>query len=401
MADLLDTLLFRDDLSDEEREKVRARLDDDPALADAWAHWRRARAHVREQLDTHLSDRRLLVLYVLEQDGHADALTTSEQAALDAARDDIARALDRVPALERVVERIRDERADFEEAWATYAEEPEAAPAGTATSRGETPRADRSPRAPGSRDASPARRWTRRLALAVLVVGLAAGAFLLWPQGASPTTVTVADGAVRTVDLGGGATARVVGAATLTHPAERPEQAPRRVTLQAGRAFFDVPRQDEGSSFVVETPTATAAVLGTQFGVTTTADTTEVVLATGSVRVGAAGASDASSVVLQPGEKSWVARGGAPAAPSPTDLTAALDWTGLFVFRSVPLSTIADRLERRYGVPITVADALADEPITGTFEREQPVQEVLGTLAATLGATVERDGDAYRLVPGR
>ena len=42
------------------------------------------------------------------------------------------------------------------------------------------------------------------------------------------------------------------------------------------------------------------------------------------------------------------------------------------------------------------------EPVTGTFEREQPVGEVLGALAATLGADVQTGADGqYRLVPVR
>jgi ferric-dicitrate binding protein FerR (iron transport regulator) len=218
-------------------------------------------------------------------------------------------------------------------------------------------------------------------------------------RGPDTTTITVADESVRTVVLNDGSTVRLVGPATLTHPTQPSETASRRVTLERGQAFFDVQPQ-ASRSFVVETPTATATVLGTQFGVTTVADTTEVVLASGSVQVDAAEASGRGGVVLKPGQKSWVARGEGPASPSPVDLTAALEWTGLFVFRSVPMETIAQRLGQRYDVQISVAPALADEPITGTFERKQPVQQVLSALAATLGAEVrEEEEGRYRFVP--
>jgi ferric-dicitrate binding protein FerR (iron transport regulator) len=201
------------------------------------------------------------------------------------------------------------------------------------------------------------------------------------------------------VALNDGSTVRLVGPAAFTHPTQPSETASRHVTLERGQAFFDVQRQ-ETRAFVVETPTATATVLGTQFGMTTVADTTEVVLASGSVRVGAATASSRDAVVLKPGEKSWVATGEGPASPSPVDLTAALEWTGLFVFRSVPMETIAQRLGQRYDVQISVAPTLADEPITGTFERKQPVQQVLNALAATLGADVQQGEEGqYRLVP--
>jgi ferric-dicitrate binding protein FerR (iron transport regulator) len=400
MEDLLDALLFDPDPAPDRREKLEARLDDDPELADAWAHWRRVRTHLRERLEERLSDRRLLVLYVLAEAGHTEALTDGERAALDAARDDIERALDAHPALEDVVERIREERADFEAAWAAHAEPLGAAAEGASAAQepaGRDPeRADRAARRPQSRDASARTRWTRRLALAVLVAGVAVMALLFWPGGPTTTTVTVADGSTRTVTLEDGSTVRLVGAARLSHPTSWPEDGPRRVSLREGRAFFDVPRRPDGASFVVETPTATTTVLGTQFGVRATTDTTEVVLASGSVQVG--GATD-EPVVLEPGQKSWVAASEAPAKPTPTDLTEALEWTGLFVFRATPLSAIADRLGRHYDAQITVAGALADEPITGTFEREQPVRQVLDALAATLGAEVQRDGDQYRLVP--
>ena len=401
MADLLDTLLFDDEPSTEERAALEERLEDDAALATAWAHWTRARAHLRERLEERISDRRLLVLYVLADEGDEAALTDSEQAALDAARDDLVRAVDESPALQQIVERIREERADFEAVWAEHdlEHEGQADASAEAGERSPSGRAVRESRAPRSRDTSVAARWSRRFALASLVIGMVVGAFLLWPQDPS-TTVTVADGTTRVVDLGDGTSARLVGDATLTYNPQSSDPS-QRVMLSEGRAFFDVTPRSGGASFVVETPTATATVLGTQFGVATTADTTQVVLASGEVRVGAAQDTDASSVVLTSGQKSWVAKGGAPASPTAADLTTALDWTGLFLFRSVPMGTIADRLERHYDVEVTVADALADEPITGTFERSQPVQEVLNALGTTLGAEVQRRDAAYHLVPAR
>jgi hypothetical protein len=104
--------------------------------------------------------------------------------------------------------------------------------------------------------------------------------------------------------------------------------------------------------------------------------------------------------VLAPGERSTVRSGDAPTPPAPVDLTATLDWTGLFVFRAVPTRAIAERLRDHYGASISVAPALADEPVTGTFERNRSVEQVLSTIARTLGADVRTEGEAYRLEPG-
>lgn len=388
MSDLLDTLLFETP-SSEEREALRDRFNEQPGLAEAWAHWQEVRATFRDRLQERVSDRRLLVLYVLEADGYDEALTTSEQAALEAARSDISHAIDTIPALEQVVERIREEQTDFETVWNAQFEDEEARPS-------ESKRSDRSARPPTSQDAS-ASRWTRRFALASLVIGIAVGIGALWFQGASTTTVTVNEGETRVIELGTGTTARLVGTARLTHPTSAAKNAPYSVTLNEGRAFFNVQPRTDGEAFVVETPSATASVLGTQFGVTARPDTTEVVLASGTVQVGAdETVEEPETVVLEPGQRSVVAKGDAPSAPTVTDLTAALDWTGLFVFRSVSMETVTDRLSRHYEVSIAVPEELAQEPVTGTFERDQPAQQVLNALAATLGAQVKQQEEVYR-----
>ena len=398
MEELYDALLFGDDLSPEERSSIQDRFEEDSEWATAWAHWCAVRHRMRDRLQEHISDRRLLVLYVLAQAGDTDALTARERQIIDEAQDEIEQAIEALPALEQIVERIRAERADFEEVWDEHlgGEELMAEPAAehVAPTKPDE-RTDRAARSPRSRRDAPARRWSRRLAVAAVIVGLAAVAVLFWPQGSATNTVTVADGGVQVQTLGDGSTVRLVGPATLTYPSE--EAPPRRVTLAEGRAFFDVQHRED-ASFVVETPTASATVLGTQFGVTTRADTTEVVLANGSVRV--SDAEGLRTVVLEPGQHSRVAKSEAPTTPKPVDLTGTLDWTGLFVFRTMSLDTIVDRLNRHYDAQITVAESLAGEAVTGTFEREQPVEEVLGALAATLGAKVQDAGDdQYRLVP--
>lgn len=405
MDDFYDALLFGDDRSPNDHSLIEERFEDDPDLASAWAHWCEVRRRIRDRLQEHLPDRRLLVLYVLEREGDADALTAQEREALDEVRDDIARAIDVIPALEQVVARIRDERADFDEMWATHVggedvrSTDDGATTDGRTQRDPTEREDRAARPPKSRDEAWTRRWTRRLAVAVVVAGLAVTAVLFWPEGPSATTVTVADGSVQVETLADGSTIRLVGPATLSYSPGDAQSPTRRVTLADGRAFFDVQPRKE-TSFVVETPTARATVLGTQFGVTTQPDTTEVVLASGAVRVEDAKRTD--GVVLEPGQQSRVVKNETPTTPTQVDLSGALDWTGLFVFRSLPLDAIAERLNRHYEARITVAESLTDEVVTGTFDREQPASEVVRALAATLGADVQTNGEnRYRVVPSR
>ena len=395
MDDVYGPLLFEDDLSPEQRAALQERLEEDPELAKGWARWRHVRYQLRRRLQR-LPDRRLLVLYALDQEGRGDALTSEERAALDAARDDIAEAIEALPALQRVVDHIQDERADFETVWAQHQDDAVGTPA---TER--QPRAERDERAPRrsarSRGETARRQWAWRLTVAALLVGAAVLAIFYGPRQASQTTVTAGAGEQRVVEFGDGSTARLVGTARLSYGSNMATTTNRRVTLSRGRAYFDVVARD-GASFVVETPTARTEVLGTQFGVTTGGDTTEVVLVEGSVRVGAS-ADEAGSVVLKPGERSTVRRGATPSAPMSADLTTTLDWTGLFVFRSAPTEAIAKRLSEHYDVSVTVAPALADEPVTGDFERDQSVEQVLNTIARTLGAEVRTENGNYRLIP--
>ncbi len=396
MDDKYSPLLFADERSEAQQAALREQLDEDPELAKQWARWRRVRGRLRQRLQDQLPDRRLLVLYALEQEGGDEHLTPAERAALDAAREDIATAVDTIPALSRVIERIQDERAEFEEVWAQHQGAMKTdAPATEPSS--EAAREDRPPRRPQSHDGTD-RRWAWRLTVAALLVGAAVLAIVYGPQQADRTTVTVRDGEQRVVTFDDGSTARLVGAASLSYAPGTSTTEPQHVRLTRGRAYFDVVPRGE-ASFMVKTPAAQAEVLGTQFGVTTGSDSTEVVLVEGTVRVGAGDEENAQSVVLKPGERSVVWRGQAPSAPAPADLNAALEWSGLFVFRSTPTATIAERLGAHYGVSITVAPALADEPITGTFERDRTVSQVLTTIARTLGAEVRTEGGVYQLVP--
>lgn len=399
MDDAYGSLLFENDLSPEQRSKLRERLDEDSALADGWARWQQVRARLRERLQKHLPDRRLLVLYALSEEGREDLLAPEEVEALNAARHDIAEALDAVPALQRVVERVQDERADFETVWAQHREEIRAA--GDKTNRrSQSNRNERAPRRSASaRGEASGHRWAWRLTVAALLLGAAVLAVFYGPQGAERTTVTAEAGEQRQVEFEDGSTVRLVGASTLSYTPGMDAAEERRVTLARGRAYFDVTARND-VPFVVTTPAARTEVLGTQFGVAASNDTTEVVLVDGRVRVGPGeNKNKAEPVVLAPGERSTVRSGDAPTSPAPVDLTATLDWTGLFVFRAVPTRAIADRLRDHYGVSISVAPDLAEEPVTGTFERDRSVEQVLNTIARTLGADVRREGNTYRLEP--
>ncbi len=333
-----------------------------------------------------LPDRRLLVLFALERSGREQILDEIEREELEAARPHLEAALQASAALGDILNRIGVDAADFETAW--NAARPETGA--------------RSVRRPIARDRASLPGRTRRvfrpvLFAAALTAVAAVGALLIGDR--SPSTVLVVGrDAVEEVDLADGTTVRLTTGSTLTY--RRPEKAERfdrKVKLE-GSAYFVV-APDAGNPFVVQTAEATATVLGTRFGVVRRDGGTDVVLASGSVTVSSSSAPH-YVVTLSPGTMSHVSAGSRASEPVEVDVVAALDWTGLFVFRGETYERIADHLSRHYGVPVTVAPEIAAERQTGTFDRSQGLSEILATMERSWGFSVQGDASGgYLLRP--
>lgn len=403
MDRLFEAVLFYDDLPAERQSDVRKQLAEHPDLRDTLVQWMQVRAAIRRELEADIPSRELLVLYALDEAGMPHVLSADEQAALNEARPTLEEALEAHPGLRDVVARIQDEQADFDAVW-----EAEVSASGNASanaSAGETldedALADEALRHEAPNRAADDYSWALRLAAGVALILLAVSIVFFLPSSPESTTVDVADGETQTITLADGSSVRLSGVTRFTYPDDVPaDNAPYVVSIQTGKAFFDVtPRAER--TFVVETPTARAEVLGTRFGVDTAPHHTDITLAEGAVRVGAPDAPDTEQHELAPGQTTRVARGQGPTTPQPVNVNDALAWTGLFLFQQTPVEQIAASLSSAYDVSITADSTLAEEPVTGTFEREQPVEDVLNALAATLGAEVERSASTpttYQLV---
>lgn len=389
MDSLFEAVLFYDDLPSERKTAVRKQLAEHPDLRGTLTRWMQVRAAIRRELEADVPDRHLLVLYALDDAGMRHVLDADEQEALREARPALEATLDTHPGLRDVVTRIQEEQVDFDAVWEEQmnaADDPLAA---------EALRHDAPSRA--ADDYS----WAWRLAAGVALILIAVSVVFMLPSSPSTTTIDVAEGETEVITLPDGSSARLQGVTRFTYPDEAPGDASSyTISIQTGKVFFDVtPRAEQ--TFVVETPTAEAEVLGTKFGIDTAPHHTDITLAEGALRVGAFQASDTERLELAPGQTTRIARDEAPTPPETVDLNDTLAWTGLFLFRQTPTQRIADELSTAYEVTITVEESLAEEPVTGTFERDQPIEDVLNAIAATLGAQVERDAsapDTYQLV---
>ena len=385
----IDRLALYDALPPEERAALDAELADRPALAEAFARWRSLRADVRAELSASLPDRAVLVLYALADD---DLLSGAEREQLEASRADLDAALAKHPGLAAAVRRIRADRAAFERAWAEAAAPPAADPTPAAPPR-PARAADRPRAAAPTRGAQPARagRWVSRSLAAVAVAGFVALLATVALRDAGWETVTASE--VQTLAFADGSTVELAPGARIMVPEGGAEDG-REARLLAGQALFRVVR-DEAEPFEVTTPNAEVTVLGTTFSVEATDVRTQVVLASGAVTLAPRAKPDAA-VRLAPGERAEVLALDAPSAPVPADLGTALAWTGTTA-RDTPAAVVAERLGWRFGVPVTVDPALADERVNGEFGADG-LDDAVRLLAASLDARAVPDGDGFRIV---
>ena len=134
-----------------------------------------------------------------------------------------------------------------------------------------------------------------------------------------------------------------------------------------GQAFFAVARED-ARRFVVRTRAGDATVLGTRFDVRVEEDGMQVFVVEGRVAHQAGG----HEVQVEAMEVSRTTGGGIPSVEPIDDPEALLSWLGEFlVFQTTPMREVARELERRYGVPVRLADpAVAERTVTAWFTNE-------------------------------
>ena len=389
MSTPIDRLALYDALPPEERAALDAALADRPALAEAFARWRSLRADVRAELSRDLPDRALLVLYALADD---DLLSDAERAHLDASRADLDAALAKHPGLAAAVRRIQADRAAFERAWAEAAAPPVAAPPAAAPPR-PARAADRPRAAAPTRGAQTAGagRWVwRSLALAA-VVGFVALLTSVALRDAGWETITASE--AQTLAFADGSTVELARGARIMVPEGGGGGRPRGA---AARGAGPVPRRPQRGRAVRGDD---AERRGHGFG--------HDVLRGGDRRPHAGRARERGGDARAARD---AGRGGPPGARragrgagpstrprrrSPADLGTALAWTGTAA-RDTPAAVVAERLGWRFGVPVTVDPALADERVNGEFGGDG-LEDAVRLLAASLDARAVPDGDGFRI----
>ena len=194
-------------------------------------------------------------------------------------------------------------------------------------------------------------------------------------QGSAPVReVITQSGRNAIVRLPDGSTV-VLGVGSRLRYATTFDRSERDVYLD-GEAFFTVTHAN-GWPFVVHAGDISARVLGTRFSVRRYASDTvaRVVVAQGRVTVRRAVLKAGDAIMAWPGGASTITHG--------VNVKQELAWTdGGLRFRETPLSVAIPKLERSFGIVVSVDDStLLAEPITVSLESESP-RDALQIVAA-------------------
>ncbi|GMQ82519.1 MAG: hypothetical protein BMS9Abin05_1973 [Rhodothermia bacterium] len=386
MNSAVEHILLKDQISEDDLRLLDRACKDDPSLTGLIRHWAALTSHVRESLEQDLPDSRVLVLFALSKGETEIALTRKERSELEAAEVVMTSALEKHPAVEFILDRIRSDVGAFEESWSEAV-----APSRTTVDLAPL----RKVRLPVPFQRLSVRQFS--LGLAAVVVVLVTSMILVRQvfTDSEGFIIRAPEESTHVVNLPDGSSVRLMPGSAITFNSD--ETFDRQLSLQ-GNAFFDVTPGEV--QFRVSTENAVTSVYGTSFGISSNdeASLTEVVLVSGSISLASLGP-DTNPVMLSQGQYSRVIGADLPSAPMDVDLQQALAWTNLFIFRDTPLSVVIERLMDSYEVSIAVDKNLIELTITGTFAREQGVVSILDAIATALGVRIEEGSDtgSYRV----
>lgn len=205
-------------------------------------------------------------------------------------------------------------------------------------------------------------------------------------QGESVLSYKVNPGVKGTIVLPDGSEVILNSASTLRTPA-RFENGKRVVELE-GEGYFKVESNPDWPMYVRTSRGVTVKVTGTEFNLSTYSDDAALKLTLVRGKVSLLDEKSETEVVVR--EKEEVVVGAGAQLEKPTRKTADMklntSWKdGYLVFDNTPIREVIKKMERWYGVDITVADArVMNNTFTASF-RSESLQQVLTLLDITCG----------------
>ncbi|MBF9254483.1 FecR domain-containing protein [Pontibacter sp. 172403-2] len=241
----------------------------------------------------------------------------------------------------------------------------------------------------------PLRFWQKRATLVAAALGLlllVAGFILSKLVHNPPVEYATRYGERRTIQLPDSSVVVLNANSSLTVPAEWTSGKPREVHLK-GEAYFSVSHKLNNQKFIVYTSDGIQVeVLGTAFNVSDRGNKSEVVLASGKVRLNIARTGENKQVIMLPGELVEVPDKAGTITKREVNTALYTSWKdNKLVFDNTSLREIATMLEDDYGYTVVFRDTtLADKEITAYLDAGS-LDDILVTLSETLDMKITRE----------
>ena len=185
------------------------------------------------------------------------------------------------------------------------------------------------------------------------------------------------------------------GESRISHP-KRFGLSERLVEFE-GTALFDVAK-DENHPFIVHCNGMDVEVLGTSFLLNADEEKSFVDLYSGKVLMTTLDRKghELAQLELNPGERGvWNADGELRMMTYPEVKKEQLEQERVLVFDDACLSTIVETLEYIYEIQIRLDENCASKKITARFTDQDPIEEVLETIAVVSNVTVTKTDNVY------
>jgi len=168
----------------------------------------------------------------------------------------------------------------------------------------------------------------------------------------------------------------------------------RNVVLKQGEVFFDVKR-NEKEPFVISSGKSTITVLGTSFHVSRSKNMTEVIVASGSVKINY----NDNEVVLKPQQSVKIEDNNNTLVKIDTvpDKLYSYYVHQEFIFENTPLKRVFEVLSKAYNQKIIIDDPNKENLLyTSTF-KQQNLQEMMEVILQTFDLYLEKKNNTYHI----
>ncbi|MEL6557704.1 MAG: FecR domain-containing protein [Bacteroidota bacterium] len=178
----------------------------------------------------------------------------------------------------------------------------------------------------------------------------------------------------------------------LTYQSDFNKDVQRKVKLE-GKAFFDI-QEDKSKPFIIQTNNAEIEVTGTSFMIDEKSGYTEVIVASGSVKLKKA--DGVSYIRLSKGETGVVSKDVKGLVKRNNRNKNYLSWmTGSFEFQSTPMFEVIDLLEQKYHVKIKLEDkTIGNCKYNATFDNRS-IDDIVEIIGKSLGLKVTKGDNVY------